>query len=106
MAKRFLEQGIGSLILAPVVKNGHLLGIIELVSRRVGELNSINANQLEIVMPYITDTIDRQYSYMQNQIQALIQNEYTTIHPSVYWKFKKEAVKFIKYRGLKKGLCA
>jgi hypothetical protein len=102
MAKRFLEQGIGSLILAPVLKNGHLLGIIELVSRRVGELNSINANQLEIVMPYITDTIDRQYSYMQNQIQALIQNEYTTIHPSVYWKFKKEAVKFIKYRGLKK----
>ncbi|QHS56644.1 GAF domain-containing protein [Mucilaginibacter sp. 14171R-50] len=102
MAQRFLAQGINSLILAPVVKNGHLLGIIELVSCRVGELNSINANQLEIVMPYITDTIDRQYSYMQNQIQALIQNEYTTIHPSVYWKFKKEAVKFIKYRGLKK----
>ncbi|RYU91432.1 GAF domain-containing protein [Mucilaginibacter terrigena] len=102
MAQRFVAQGIKSLIMAPVVKNGHLLGIIELVSNRVGDLNSINANQLEIVMPYITDTIDRQYSYMQNQIQALIQNEYTTIHPSVYWKFKKEAVKFIKYRGLKK----
>jgi hypothetical protein len=102
MAKRFLNQGVKSLILAPVVKNGHLLGIIELVSTRVGELNSINANQLENVLPYITDTIDRQYSFMQSQIQALIQNEYTTIHPSVYWKFRKEAQKFIKYRGLKK----
>jgi hypothetical protein len=102
MAKRFLDQGVKSLILAPVVKNGHLLGIIELVSTRVGELNSINANQLENVLPYITDTIDRQYSFMQSQIQALIQNEYTTIHPSVYWKFRKEAQKFIKYRGLKK----
>lgn len=101
MAQRFLDQGVQSLILAPVVKNGHLLGIIELVSTRVGELNSINANQLENVLPYITDTIDRQYSYMQNQIQAIIQNEYTTIHPSVYWKFRKEAQKFIKYRGLK-----
>jgi hypothetical protein len=102
MARRFLDQGVKSLILAPVVKNGHLLGIIELVSTRVGELNSINANQLENVLPYITDTIDRQYSFMQSQIQALIQNEYTTIHPSVYWKFRKEAQKFIKYRGLKK----
>jgi len=101
MAQRFLDQGVQSLILAPVVKNGHLLGIIELVSTKVGELNSINANQLENVLPYITDTIDRQYSYMQNQIQAIIQNEYTTIHPSVYWKFRKEAQKFIKYRGLK-----
>jgi hypothetical protein len=101
MASRFLDQGIHSVILAPVVKNGHLLGIIEVVSENVGELNSINANQLENVMPYITDTIDRQYSYMQNQVQAVIQNEYTAIHPSVYWKFKKEAVKFIKHHGLK-----
>nr|WP_067060192.1 GAF domain-containing protein [Mucilaginibacter sp. L294] len=101
MAQRFSDQGVKSLILAPVVKNGHLLGIIELVSTKVGELNSINANQLENVLPYITDTIDRQYSYMQNQIQAIIQDEYTTIHPSVYWKFRKEAQKFIRYRGLK-----
>ncbi|GGG99840.1 GAF domain-containing protein [Mucilaginibacter phyllosphaerae] len=98
MARRFLEQGVKSAILAPVVKNEHLLGIIELVSNQVGVLNSINANQLEIVMPYITDTIDRQFSYIQNQIRAIIQNEYTTIHPSVYWKFRKEAVKFITNR--------
>ncbi|MGY4537355.1 GAF domain-containing protein [Mucilaginibacter sp. UYNi724] len=102
MAQRFVDQGIQSMILAPVVKNGHLLGIIELVSSNIGELNSINANQLEIVMPYITDTIDKQYTNMQNQVQALIQDEYTTIHPSVYWKFKKEAVKFIKNKTLKK----
>ncbi|HEK22274.1 MULTISPECIES: GAF domain-containing protein [unclassified Mucilaginibacter] len=95
MAKRFLEQGIKSVIMAPVVKNNHLLGVIELVSPNIGDLNSINANQLQIVMPYITDTIDRQFSYMQSQIQALIQNEYTTIHPSVYWKFRKEAMKAI-----------
>ncbi|MFD0794090.1 GAF domain-containing protein [Mucilaginibacter litoreus] len=102
MAQRFLDQGIYSMIFAPVVKNGHLLGIIELVSPRVGDLNSINANQLEIVMPYITDTIERQYSFMQSRIQALIQNEYTTIHPSVYWKFRKEAIKFIKYNAQKR----
>jgi hypothetical protein len=28
---------------------------------------------------------------MQHQVEAIIQREYTTIHPSVYWKFKKES---------------
>jgi hypothetical protein len=102
MAQRFYNQNIQSFILAPVIKNGHMLGIIELVSPRPDELNSINANQLEIVMPFITDTIDRQYANMQNHIQALIQNEYTTIHPSVYWKFQREAIKYIDNHHLNK----
>jgi hypothetical protein len=33
---------------------------------------------------------------MQNQFEAIIQREYTAIHPSVYWKFKKEAVTYFK----------
>ncbi|WP_374949659.1 GAF domain-containing protein [Mucilaginibacter sp.] len=95
LAQRFYDEGVQSFILAPVVKNGNLLGVIELVSDKPYELNSINANQLEIVMPFITDTIDRQYAYMINQIRAVIQKEYTTIHPSVYWKFQREALKYI-----------
>jgi hypothetical protein len=102
LAQRFDKQGIQSFILAPIVKDGNMLGIAELVSNRPKELNSINANTLEIVMPYIVDTIDRQYANLQNQIRAIIQNEYTTIHPSVYWKFRREAIKAIDYRHLQK----
>ncbi|TSD67046.1 CBS domain-containing protein [Inquilinus sp. KBS0705] len=97
VAQRFKAQKIKSFILSPVVKNDHLLGIIELASKRPSELNSINANQLDVVMPFIADTIDRQLTSTQNNIRALIQNEYTTIHPSVYWKFKREAIKSIEY---------
>ena len=102
LAQRFDKQGIQSFILAPIVKDGNMLGIVELVSNRPRELNSINANTLENVMPYIVDTIDRQYANLQNQIRAIIQNEYTTIHPSVYWKFRREAIKSIDYHHLKK----
>jgi hypothetical protein len=91
LAKRLLEQGVHSAIFAPVVKNGTLLGIIELVSATKKRLNTINSNKLDIVLPYIVDTIDRYYSDVRNQIEALIQKEYTTIHPSVYWKFREEA---------------
>jgi hypothetical protein len=92
---QMLSQNIKSAIFAPVIKNDKFLGIIEVVSSRVKELNSINATKMDIVLPYITDTIDRYYSDIQNQVDAMIQNEYTTIHPSVYWKFKEEALAHI-----------
>ncbi len=95
LAHRFLSQNIQSFILAPVVKDGIKLGILELTSPRPNELNSVNAHKLDTVMPFLVNTIDRQISFMQNRIQAVIQNEYTTLHPSVQWKFRKEAQKYI-----------
>lgn len=94
-ATQMLSQNIRSAIFAPVIKNDKFLGIVEVVSSRTKELNSINANKIDIVLPFITDTIDRYYSDIQNQVDAMIQNEYTTIHPSVYWKFKEEALAHI-----------
>jgi len=94
-ADMLLSQNIKSAIFAPVIKNEKLLGIVEVVSSRNKELNSINANKMDIVMPYLTDTIDRYFSDVQNKVDALIQNEYTTIHPSVYWKFREEALEHI-----------
>jgi len=100
--KHFNAQNIKSFILAPVVKNNKLIAIFEVVSYKVGQLNSINANRLNIIMPFLTDTIDRQFTDLNNRVRALIQIEYTTIHPSVYWKFEKEALKFLRYKNLDK----
>jgi hypothetical protein len=100
--QHFNNQHIKSFILAPVLKNNRLIGVFEVISYKNGQLNSINANRLNIVMPFLTDTIDRQFTELQNRIRALIQIEYTSIHPSVYWKFEKEALKSIQYRIQKK----
>ncbi|MBF4517982.1 GAF domain-containing protein [Flavobacterium sp. ANB] len=91
LGEHLLKQGIQSCVFAPVIKDGHLLGVVELVSENVRDLNSVNATKLELVLPYLTDTIDRYNTDMQHQVEAIIQREYTTIHPSVYWKFKKES---------------
>lgn len=93
-AKQFYESGIKSAIFAPIIKDKKLLGIIELVSRKK-MLNSINATKMEIVMPYLEDTMDRLYDGIETRIQAIIQREYTSIHPSVYWKFRQEAERHI-----------
>lgn len=86
-----LSQGIQSFLLAPVIKDDKLLGLLELASPTIRALNSINENKLELILPYLTDTIDKKNIDMMNQMEAIIQKEYTSIHESVYWKFKKEA---------------
>ncbi|MET0943780.1 MAG: GAF domain-containing protein [Flavobacterium sp.] len=91
LGEHLLSQNIQSCIFAPVIKDDHLLGVLELVSSNSRALNSVNAQKLELVLPYLTDTIDRYNTDMQHQIEAIIQREYTTIHPSVYWKFRKES---------------
>ncbi|MCB0448097.1 MAG: GAF domain-containing protein [Gelidibacter sp.] len=93
--KTFKEQGIKSVILAPIADNNELLGVLELVSDKPKLLNSINANKLADVMPYIIASVKRSKSEEENLIEAIIQQECTSIHSSVAWKFRKAARQFL-----------
>lgn len=94
MGMHLLKQNIKSCIFAPILKEGKLLGILELVSEKPRELNSVNSAKLDLILPYLIDTIERYNTDKQHQVEAIIQREYTTIHPSVYWKFKRESEKY------------
>ena len=99
---QLLKQNIQSCILAPVIKNGNLLGILELASGIVKGLNSINACKLDLILPYLVDTLEKYNVDSHHKIEAIIQREYTTIHPSVYWKFRTEAQKFFETKNYNK----
>jgi hypothetical protein len=90
------KQGIKSAIFAPIANEKGLMGIIEIVSNEPQVLNSINANKLIDVMPFIVSAIERSKNEEENLIEAIIQKECTSIHPSVHWRFEKEAKNFIK----------
>src|SRR5680860_135614 len=85
-----------SCILAPIADENELLGVLELVSPRKNELNSINAIKLDDILPYIVTAVKRNKTESENRIKAVIQSECTSIHPSVLWIFEKEAKQFIK----------
>lgn len=89
--KNLLDQNIRSAIFAPISDGDNFLGLLEIVSPNRRELNSINANKLLDVMPYLLDSVKRSREQMENELEIIIQNECTSIHPSVYWKFRKEA---------------
>ncbi|WP_073085142.1 GAF domain-containing protein [Winogradskyella jejuensis] len=90
------SQGIQSAIFAPIANDDGLMGILEIVSEQSKVLNSINANKLIDVMPFIISAVERSKSEEENLIEAIIQQECTSIHTSVHWRFEKEARNFIK----------
>ena len=90
------EQGYKSAIFAPIANDEGLMGILEIVSKEPKVLNSINANKLIDVMPYIVSAVERSKNEEENLIEAIIQKECTSIHPSVHWKFVQEARNYIK----------
>jgi len=89
------EQGIKSAIFAPIVNEGELLGVLELVSSVKNQLNGVNATKLDDVMPYIVAAVVRSKIEEENLIDAIIQNECTSVHSSVHWRFEEEAKQFI-----------
>jgi len=94
--KKLHSQNIGSAIITSVVTEGEVHGVMEIVSPNAQELNTINATKLEDIMPYLVDSIRRSKEKFENEIELLIQKECTAIHPSVHWKFKKEAQTVLK----------
>lgn len=95
LAQNMKRQGIQSAIFAPIMCDGDLLGIFGLSSKSKGALNSINALKLESLMPHIASFLKGNIEAVKFQLDAIIQRECTSIHPSVYWRFEKEALQFL-----------
>lgn len=95
LCKSLKSNGMESCIIVPIANNNELLGIMELVSKNKNELNSINATKLEDFLPYIATAVERNRNDYENQVKAVIQNECTSIHPSVLWAFEEEAKRYI-----------
>ncbi len=95
LSQNLKNSHVKSCILAPISNGIELLAVLELVSPRKNELNSINAIKLDDILPYIVTAVKRNKTELENRIKAIIQSECTSIHPSVLWIFEKEAKRFI-----------
>ncbi len=89
-----VDHNIKSCMIIPVVWNNNLLAMMELASSQPNALNGLKLKKMEVLFPFISNAFLRFRNDKQNQISAIIQREYTTLHPSVAWKFEEQAEKF------------
>ncbi|WP_298370133.1 GAF domain-containing protein [uncultured Lutibacter sp.] len=89
------DQLIQSLILVPIKLKDDIMGILELVSINKYELNSVNAYKLNDVIPVFKIAVERYMEEYENKLESIIQENYTSLHPSVKWKFFDEVEEYL-----------
>ena len=95
LSRNLREQGIESYIIYPVIFNKEIIGFLELASINKNDLNTFSQQKLSEIIPVIAVATARFKSEHTNRVEAVIQEECTTIHNSVKWRFYEEAQIYI-----------
>lgn len=98
-----LRQGIKNIAVSPLYYKNELIGVLELGSTKPGNLNTLNAVKLNGILPLFSTAVRRSVEELDNNIQAVINEECTAIHPSVEWRFKQAAFNLILKREEEKS---
>ena len=94
--KRLKEKNIGSILLIPIKPNESSdLALLEIASPRAYDLNSVNKQKLKDIIPVFEAAVERSSEEYLNILEATIQEHYTSIHPSVKWKFNDAAENYL-----------
>lgn len=99
LPKNLMSASINSAVFYPIEHQGELLGVLELVSKTPYAINTFNTEKLDNIADYLRAALVRSDQEYNNSIKALIQTECTSIHPSVQWKFEKEARRLLRSRA-------
>lgn len=93
-------NNIKSYIAIPLLYNEEIVGIFELGSEKVNELNAITASQLNQITPLFTTALMRSIDELETKIEAIVQRQFTAIHPTVSWRFFDAAENLLEKKQL------
>ncbi len=94
LEQAIMKKGIRSLLLAPLKdEEDKIISIFELGSPYPYRFSQVTLLQLEEFISLIAMGSNKFISEMENSISLTMQQEFTSIHPSVEWKFRDVASK-------------
>ena len=104
LEEALLERGIRNFLVTPLTNmKGDIIGILELGSPNPCEINSISTLMLDELVPLFNISVERKREEVTNQVEAVIREQYTAVHPTVSWRFQETASKLLEDR-LSKGM--
>ncbi|MEJ7588035.1 MAG: GAF domain-containing protein [Ferruginibacter sp.] len=95
MMELLYRSGIQSYLLLPLFNNGKLLGVLELASRRAGLINTAFISRLEPTKHLLSQVLQHNIYVFETKIEQTIKEKFTSLQPSVEWKFNDVAWSYI-----------
>lgn len=97
-----LEQGLRSILVAPLKnKNDRIIGLVEIGHEDGSAISGFVENKFKEIINLFSLAAERSRDEIDNQIEAVIREKYTAIHPSVEWKFIESSYKYLEKLELK-----
>lgn len=95
LEKALIDKGVRSLLLAPIFDDdGRIISIFELASPQPYRFSQLTIIQLEEFISLFAMGTNKFINEMENAVRLTMQQEFTSIHPSVEWKFRQVASKY------------
>ena len=91
----FLQVGVRSTLIAPLHFQGECVGTLSIKSPTPGDLGPMDAMVLSHIQPLFAMAVKKSLGDVENQVQAIIKEKCTAIHPSVEWRFRQAAFKHL-----------
>ncbi|MDX2128213.1 MAG: GAF domain-containing protein [Chloroherpetonaceae bacterium] len=93
--KKLFIKGVRNVFIAPLHYQGDVIGALEISSPNAGDINPINVVRLKEVLPLFSMAVKRANEESNTELQAVIREKFTVIHPSVEWRFQEAAEAWI-----------
>ena len=91
LRQQILSIGIRSAILALLPYGDDTVGLLELGSPNVGDLDEFDLETVAQFLPLFAVAVKRNAEEIQTRVQAIIKEKFTAIHPSMEWRFTNAA---------------
>lgn len=96
--KRLKDKGYKNFMVAPLVSNNVVIGVLEFASKIDCAFNSLSEFLVQDLIPVTQASLKAFLEEIDNTTSAFIQKEFTAIHSSVEWKFNEIAESHISNR--------
>lgn len=92
LEKLLIKMGYRSILVAPLLDQArNVIGVVELASPNPFGVNAFMQDQFGEIRELFRTAIERSREYIDNRIEAILREQYTSLHPSVEWRFTKAA---------------
>ena len=99
MDKDILEFGIRSMMIAPLRYQGELIGALNLGSPNPDDFGPGEELVLSQILPLFSMALKRSLDELEQNVEAVIKQKCTAVHPSVEWRFRGAALRHLERSG-------
>ncbi len=93
-----VSAGIRAMLLSPLQYQGERIGLLEVFSPHPHDFGPFEALLMEQLTPQFAVALKRGQDDLAKQVQTVIKEQCTAVHPSVEWRFEKAALAHLEAR--------